>query len=57
MGEIDNKMLAARDTILAYLMKEEFDIKQAETVLKMCKNEIEAAVKRMNIREVRKENE
>ena len=57
MKEIDNKMLAARDTILAYLMKEEFDIEQAETVLKMCKNEIKAAVKRMNIREVRKENE
>ncbi len=48
----NNKLLAARDTILAYMMKEDFTVDEAREVLSMCRSEIEASVNRMNIKEV-----
>lgn len=40
------KLLCARDVILAHLMRMEFSVEEAETVLQMCRDEINAWEKR-----------
>ena len=50
--EKNNKLLMARDVILAYMMKEDFTVDEAREVLHMCRNEIDASINRMNIKEV-----
>ena len=61
MKEINNeknlKLIAARDVILAYLMKEDFTIEETETVLQMCQSEVAAAAKRQKLSEITKEGE
>lgn len=49
---MDKKLLAARDVILAYMMKEELTVDEAREVLHMCRNEIDAGINRMKIKEV-----
>lgn len=55
--EKNNKLLAARDVILSYLMKEELTVEETKQVLQMCNDEVDAAVRRMSITEVRKDDE
>ena len=49
---MDNKLLMTRDVILAFMMKEELTVDEAREVLHMCRNEIDANINRMKIREV-----
>ena len=56
-NEKNNKLLAARDVILAYLIKENFTLEECDQVMTMCVDEINAAVKRQKLSEVRKEDE
>ena len=49
------KFLQARDTILAYLMKEDFTVEECEKVFEMCIDEINAVVRRSKFGEVRKD--
>ncbi len=49
------KLKQARDVILAYLMKEELTVEETRKVLQMCNDEVEAAVRRMSITEIKKE--
>ena len=51
------KLKQARDVILAYLMKEDLTVEETKQVLQMCNDEVDAAVKRMSITEVRKDEE
>lgn len=55
--EKNNKLLAMRDVILSYLMKEDLTGEETKQVLQMCADEVDAAVRRMNITEVRKDDE
>lgn len=55
--EKNNKLLAARDIILSYLMKENFSVEECNEIFNMCSDEINAAIKRMSIGEVRKDDE
>ena len=50
----NNKLIAARDAILAYMLKEDFTVVEAQEILKMCQSEIRASVNRMKITEVKK---
>lgn len=51
------KLIAARDVILAYLMKEELTVEETRKVLQMCNDEVDAAVRRMSITEVKKDGD
>ena len=49
------KLIQARDTILAYLVKEDFTVEECEKVFEMCIDEINAMVRRSKFGEVRKD--
>lgn len=51
------KLIAARDVILAYMMKEDFTIEESEKVLEMCESEIDAWGKRSKLAKIEKEEE
>lgn len=51
------RLIAARDVILAYLMKEDFTIGESEQVLEMCRTEIGAWEKRSKLTKIEKEEE
>ena len=51
------KLIAARDVVLAYLMKEDFTVVETKQVLQMCNDEVDAAIRRMSITEVKKDGD
>ena len=51
------KLIAARDVILAYLMKEDFTIEESEKVLDMCRSEIDAWGKRSKLIKIEGDDE
>lgn len=55
--EKNMKLKQARDVILAYLMKEDLTVEETKQVLQMCNDEVDAAIRRMNITEVKKDGE
>lgn len=54
---MDSKLKEARDYIIVYLMKMGFTVEEAETVLKMCADDINAAVRRSKFTEIKKEED
>ena len=54
---MEKKLLIARDVILAYLMKEDLTVEETKQVLQMCNDEVDAAVRRMSITEVKRDGD
>ena len=50
------KLKQARDVILAYLIKEDLTVEETKQVLQMCNDEVDAAIRRMSITEVKRED-
>lgn len=61
MKEINNeknlKLINAKEIIIAYLMEEDLTIEEAETVLKLCQSELDAASKRQKFSKIIKGGE
>ncbi len=51
----DNKLLNARDSILAFMIAKDFAVEEIKTVLQMCTNEVDAWRKRSKLVEVGKD--
>ena len=54
---MEKKLKEAKDKIIEYLMNMNFTIEEAETVLKMCSVDINAAVRRSRFSEIKKEED
>ncbi|MBE7032914.1 MAG: hypothetical protein E7406_01655 [Ruminococcaceae bacterium] len=52
-----NKLLATRDVIMFFLGKSELDADECKQVLQMCNDEVDAAVRRMSITEVKRDGD
>lgn len=53
----NNKLKEAKDKIIQYLMDMKFTVAEAEEVLQMCSDDINAAVRRSRFNEIRKDDE
>ena len=51
------KLIIARDSILAFMLTKDFNMEEAFMTLEMCKKELDSAVNRSNLSEIRKEEE
>ena len=51
----DNKLLNARDSVLAFMIAKDFAVEEIKTVLQMCTNEVDAWGKRSKLVEVGKD--
>lgn len=50
-----NKLLATRDVIMFFLSESELGADECKKVLQMCNDEVDAAIRRMSITEVKRE--
>ena len=53
----NNKLKEAKEQILQYLMDMKFTVEEADEVLKMCSDDIDAAVRRSRFSEIRRDEE
>ena len=53
----NNKLKEAKSKIIQYLTDMNFTVEEAEEVLKMCSNDINAAVRRSRFSEIRKDED
>lgn len=54
---MDLKLKEAKDKIIEYLMDMNFTVEEAEIVLRMCTDDINAAVRRSKFKEIKREEE
>lgn len=54
---MDSKLKEAKNKIIQYLMDMKFTVEEAEEVLKICLDDINAAVRRSKFSEIRKDED
>ena len=54
---MDLKFKEAKSKIIEYLINMNFTVEEAETVLRMCADDINAAVRRSKFKEIKKEED
>jgi hypothetical protein len=51
------KLLNARDSILAFMLSKDFTVEEVQMVLAMCEKELDAATKRTSFKDIRKDED